>query len=240
MLLVVVTFFSTMGGGIFALRQSRIEIRFFYAFAAGALLGISFFDIIPEAISISIEGAVPLNQLMYVIVIAFLTFHVLDGVIALYPMKGSHAERGLQLSGRIKATGLSVHSFLEGVAIGAAFHVAFELGLIVALAVVFHDFSDGLNIVTVMLRSKSNKRAAYGWLFLNSVTPILGAVITFLFSIPINALVLVLSFFTGEFLYLGASDLLPEAHRYGSSLKLLLATICGISVIFLVTSFLQL
>lgn len=124
-------------------------------------------------------------------------------------------------------------------AIGAAFHVGFELGLVVALAVVFHDFSDGLNTVTAMLRSSKDKRAASSWLLLDFITPMLGAITTFVLAIPIQTIALIYPFFVGEFLYLGAADLLPEAHRHGSSAKLVLATVLGILVIFTVTRFLQ-
>jgi len=103
------------------------------------------------------------------------------------------------------------------------------------LAVVFHDFSDGLNTVTVMLGSKKEKRAAFTWLLLDSITPMLGAITTFLLDIPIQIIGLILPFFVGEFLYLGAADLLPEAHRLGSSAKLVIATVLGISIIFIVT-----
>ncbi len=238
-LFVVITFFSTMGGGIFTLRQSRFDIRFFFAFAAGTLLGISFFDLLPEAISISMENSLSLDVLMVVVVIAFLLFHILDRFVVLHALKEGHPEHGLKSSGPIKAAGLSLHSFLDGVAIGAAFHVSFELGLVVALAVVFHDFSDGLNTVTVMLRSTKEKRAAFTWLLLDSITPMLGAITTFLLAIPIQIIALILPFFVGEFLYLGAADLLPEAHRHGSSAKLVIATVLGISIIFVVTRFLR-
>jgi ZIP family zinc transporter len=157
----------------------------------------------------------------------------------LHALKDGHPEHGLQSTGPIKAAGLSLHSFLDGVAIGAAFHVGFELGLVVALAVVFHDFSDGLNTVTVMLRSGRTKRAAFSWLLLDSIAPMLGAITTFLLAIPVQIIALILPFFVGEFLYLGAADLLPEAHSHGSSARVVLATVLGTSVIFIVTRFLQ-
>ena len=75
-----------MSGGIFTQRQSQLDISFF-ALAAGALLCISFFDLLPEAISISTENGVPLDMLMDVVVIAFLLFHILDRFIVLHALK---------------------------------------------------------------------------------------------------------------------------------------------------------
>jgi len=238
-LFVIITFFSTMIGGLFTLRQAGLDIKPFFAFAAGALIGICFFDLLPESVSISINAGIRLTYLMIVIVLAFLFFHSLDRFLTLHGMGDGHAEHGLRTTGMIKAAGLSVHSFLDGVAIGAAFHVGFELGLVVALAVVIHDFSDGLNTVTVMLRSGSSKRATFSWLVLDSVTPLIGATITYLIPIPLYVVGFMLSFFVGEFLYLGAADLLPEAHRQGSSAKLVLATIGGVLMIFVTTQLLN-
>jgi ZIP family zinc transporter len=237
---VIVTFFSTMAGGIFTLRRAGLEIKAFFAFAAGALIGISFFDLIPEAVTISAEEGVPMILLMGTLVLAFVVFHVLDRFMVLHAMKEGHPENALQTSGLVKASGLSIHSLLDGVAIGAAFHVGFELGLVVALAVVFHDFSDGLNTVTVMLRSGSSEGTAFRWLLLDSITPLIGAGLTFLIPIPTLAIGFLLSFFSGEFLYLGAADLLPEAHRQGTSVKLIIATIAGIILILLTTRILSL
>ena len=236
---VIITFFSTMMGGLFTLRKAAVDIKPFFAFAAGALLGICFFDLLPESVMISMNTGIRLTYLMIVIVLAFLFFHLLDRFLTLHAMGEGHAEHGLRTSGMVKASGLSIHSFLDGVAIGASFHVAFELGLVVALAVVFHDFSDGLNTVTVMLRSGSSRRTTFSWLFLDSVTPLVGATMTYLIPIPIYLVGFMLSFFVGEFLYLGAADLLPEAHREGSSAKLVLATIMGVLIIFATTQLLN-
>lgn len=230
---VIITFFSTMVGGIFTLRRTGIDINLIFAFAAGALIGICFLDILPESISISTENGISLNLLMSVVVFAFLLFHALDQcLICLHAKTDERTEHGPKISGVMKASGLSLHSFLDGVAIGTSFYVSFQLGLLVALAVVFHDFSDGLNTVTVLLRSGSSQRSAFGWLVLDSVTPMLGAVAAFVAEIPIWIVAFLLAFFSGEFLYLGATDLLPEAHRHEVSFKLLFATILGIALIY--------
>src|SRR5713101_967826 len=243
---VAVTFFSTLVGGVFTLKNSRIPVKYFFAFAAGALIGVSFFDIMPEVIDIiSIEG-VPTVTVMGSIVVAFLFFHILDRAIVIHAMSHGHPPAGdpgddpLLIGGMVRAGGLSIHSFLDGVAIGTAFHIGAQFGVAIGLAVIFHDFSDGLNTVTVMRRAGSTSKAAYLWLLLDALTPSLGAVATFLIFFSPSILAVVLAFFVGEFLYIGAADLLPEAHQRGTSLKLVLATIIGVSLIFGVTRFLSL
>ncbi len=243
---VAVTFFSTLLGGVFTLRNTRIPVKYFFAFAAGALIGVSFFDIMPEVIDIIILDAVPTVTVMGSIVVAFLFFHVLDRTIVIHAMSHGHPPTGdpgqdpLLVGGMVRAGGLSIHSFLDGVAIGTAFHIGAQFGLAIGLAVVFHDFSDGLNTVTVMRRAGSTNKAARLWLLLDALTPSLGAAATFLTSFSPGTLAIVLAFFVGEFLYIGAADLLPEAHQRGSSLRLVFATVIGVSLIFGVTRFLNL
>src|SRR6266571_936557 len=244
---VVVTFFSTLIGGIFTLKTTRIPVKYFFAFAAGALISVSFFDIMPEVIDIITTTSVPTVYVMGSIVLAFLFFHVLDRIIVIHSMSHGHPPSNgvandppVALGGMIRAGGLSVHSLLDGVAIGSAFQIGAQFGLVVGLAVIFHDFSDGLNTVTVMLRAGSTKRTAYSWLFLDALTPSVGVLATFFVSLSTGVLAIVLAFFIGEFLYIGAADLLPEAHQRGTSLRLVLATIIGVLLIFTVTRFLNL
>ena len=244
---VVVTFFSTLIGGIFALKSTKIPVKYFFAFAAGALISVSFFDIMPEVIDIITTTSVPTVYVMGSIVLAFLFFHVLDRIIVIHSMSHGHPptkdlanDPPVALGGMIRAGGLSLHSLLDGVAIGSAFQIGAQFGLVVGLAVIFHDFSDGLNTVTVMLRAGSTKRTAYSWLFLDALTPSVGVLATFFVSLSTGVLAIVLAFFVGEFLYIGAADLLPEAHQRGTSLRLVMATILGVLLIFGVTRFLNL
>jgi zinc transporter ZupT len=232
---VIVTFFSTMIGGVFTLRRVVLDINTLFAFAAGALIGISFFDILPESVSLSTSTGIQLNVVLITVVVAFLLFHTVDQCFLCLHTSKEQPGHAPPIPGMVKASGLSIHSFLDGVAIGTAFYVGFQLGLVVALAVVFHDFSDGLNTVTVMLRSGGSHRTAFEWLMLDSITPIIGAAATLLAPIPLYAITLLLAFFAGEFLYLGATDLLPEAHRHENSIKLLFATILGVAMIFMTT-----
>lgn len=235
---VAVTFFSTLTGGLFILKNSKLQVQYFFAFAAGALLGVSFFDIFPEIINLIEAGAGDTTLILGTIVVAFLFFHVLDRSITIHSLRSHPDENsGKMLNGRIRAAGLSIHSFLDGVAIGTAFHIGFTLGVLVGLAVVFHDFSDGLNTVTVMIRAGAQKRPALYWLLTDAITPMIGAATTFLFFLSDSVLVLLLAFFVGEFLFIGAADLLPEAHGSGTSFRLVLATVLGVLLIFGVTRF---
>jgi ZIP family zinc transporter len=243
LLFVAITFFSTLAGGLFVLKNRKLDIKYFFAFAAGALIGVSFFDLFPEIIGAINTLGINATLITGIIVVSFFFFHILDRVLVIHSMKMHHSNiarnRMLQMNGMVRATGLSVHSFFDGVAIGAAFHVNTSFGFVIGLAVIFHDFSDGLNTVTVMQRAGSGYRVSLWWLLIDSLTPFLGALSTFLFTLGMGTVAMLLAFFVGEFLFIGMADMLPEAHSKGTSYKVVLASILGVLLIFIVTRFLS-
>jgi ZIP family zinc transporter len=111
---------------------------------------------------------------------------------------------------------LSVHSFIDGLGIGFAFHVSTATGLLVFLAVVSHDFADGMNTVSFVLRQSGDRRSAQMWLAVDAGAPLLGAIVGASVAISEHGLGYVLALYAGFFLFIGATDLLPEAHRHPS------------------------
>jgi len=237
LLLSFVTFFSTTAGGLFAAKNSK-RLHFIMSFTAGVLLGVCFFDILPEAFNIIKEQKLDFTPLSIMIFLGFLVFHILEKSVAMHHgHENEYAEHNHPTVGLVGASGLSVHSFLDGVGIGLGFQVNPHVGLLIAIAVIAHDFSDGLNTVTIMLTHKNKTKKAYLLLFVDAITPILGVLSTFLFHIPESWLVMYLGFFVGFLLYIGASDLLPEAHSKHSSWSMIGLTILGVLFIFIVTRF---
>jgi zinc transporter ZupT len=231
------TFISTFLGGLFALKN-RDKLHYIMSFTAGVLLAVCFFDILPEAINIVVANHLDMTPMFIMLVVGFLFFHILEkSIIIHHAHEDEYADHKHPSVGLLGASGLSFHSFLDGVGIGLGFHVSPHVGMLIAIAVIAHDFSDGLNTVTLMLANKNTKKKALQLLLLDAVTPIIGVLSTFIFKIPENLLVIYLGFFAGFLLYIGASDLLPEAHSKHSSFKLIGLTILGVLFIFTVTRF---
>lgn len=231
------SFISTTLGGLFA-AKNRDRLHYVMSFTAGVLLGVCFFDILPEAFNIVAENKLDVTPLTIMIVLGFLIFHILEkSVVIHHAHEDEYADHKHPTIGLVGASGLSFHSFLDGMGIGLGFQVNPHVGLLIAIAVIAHDFSDGLNTVTIMLTHKNKPKKAFALLFLDAVTPILGTLSTFLFKIPADILVMYLGFFIGFLLYIGASDLLPEAHSKHSSWKMLGLTVLGATFIFIVTRF---
>jgi ZIP family zinc transporter len=111
--------------------------------------------------------------------------------------------------------------------------------MVIALAVIFHDFPDGMNTVTVMLKSGNSLKSSLRMLMLDAVTPVLGAIVSLFITSVDRYLVYLLPFFAGGFLYLGASDLLPEAHDEISPAMAFGISLIGFLVIFIASKFLN-
>ena len=231
------TFLSTALGGIFGIRHKK-KLHFIMSFTAGVLLGVCFFDILPEAFSLITKNHFGTTPLFIALVVGFLVFHILEKLIAIHHShETEYADHKHPSIGLFGASGLSFHSFLDGVGIGLGFHIDPHVGTLIALAVIAHDFSDGLNTVTIMLSNKNTPRKSFILLLIDATTPVLGVLSTYLFTIPNSILLLYLGFFAGFLLYIGASDLLPEAHSKHSSWSMLLLTVSGAAFIFIVTRF---
>ncbi len=234
-LIALTTFVSTFLGGMFALKN-KDRLHRILGFTAGVLLGVVAFDLLPEIFHIISENNFSSTPAMIALVVGFLAFHIAEKLTIIHNVhEGEYGKHRHPRVGVLSALALSAHSFLDGVGIGLAFQVSTTIGLAVALAVIAHDFSDGLNTVTLMLSHKNTDRKAFYLLLLDATTPILGAASTLFFHLSEASLVLYLGFFAGFLLYIGASDILPEAHSEHSSQLTLALTVLGAVFIFLVT-----
>ncbi len=233
----LLTFLSTFLGGLFGLKHQD-KLHLILGFTAGVLLGVVTFDIFPEIIrlvnSLEVDPTLP----MLALVAGFLLFHIVEKSLLIHHAQEESYEKHKHPSvGILSALALSGHSFMDGVGIGLGFQISLSVGIIVTMAVIAHDFSDGLNTVSLVLVHNNSRGRAMKFLFLDAAAPVLGAIVTSFFQLPENVLLLYLGFFSGFLLYIGASDVLPEAHSQLSSYKTILLTVCGIALIFLVTRF---
>jgi zinc transporter ZupT len=241
-LIACATFVSTLLGGLVALKL-RDKLHLILGFSAGAVIGVAFFDLLPEALELGAKSFRPAT-ITGVVALGFLLYLVLDRLVFLHIHAHGHDhEHGRETSsggspsrqvqrGLLGAGSLAIHSFLDGVAIGLAFQVSAAIGVIVAVAVLVHDFSDGINTVGIIMKNKGDRRHAFQWLVVDAAAPALGASSTLLFRLPEEALGIVLALFSGFFLYIGASDLVPESHHAHPKLLTTVMTLLGALVLY--------
>ncbi len=228
-LISIAAFCSTMIGGSLALKL-RDRLHLILGFSAGAVIAVAFFDLMPEAVNLG-EKNYGIENIIAFVALGFLLYLLLDRLLLLHSHAHEEHEQ-TQSRGHIRAGSLSIHSFLDGVGIGLAFQVSPAVGGVVAIAVLAHDFSDGINTINVVVRHGGERSKAFRWLLVDAVAPVIGVLSTFLFTLTQEHLGVLLALFAGFFLYIGASDLVPESHHVHPTFWTSAMTIFGAAVLF--------
>jgi ZIP family zinc transporter len=219
-------FLMTLAGGAFALRYRRY-LLYIMAFSAGLLIGVAFLDIIPEFIAMAAAAHLEVRPLMLTVIFGFVAIFLLEKMTIIHSEKQHDAPGHHHHVGLAGALGLSFHSFLDGLAIGVGFQAGSRVGFVILLAVVAHDFADGLNTVTFMLATRNSMWRTVTLLAVDAIAPVAGALVANVVNINPHLIAFQLAFFAGFLLYLGASDLLPHVHERPRA-ALLASTIAGL------------
>lgn len=221
------TFFSTMGGGIAAIRwPARLELLM--ALAGGVVLGAVIFDLIPEAVENAEEAGVASWSPYAMAVAAYFGFRLLEN--RLHRHDHSHGPNRMGVAG---AAGFTIHSFFDGLAIGLGFHIDEGVGVVVALAVIGHDLSDGLNTVSYLIAHGHDRARQWRWLIACATAPLAGALVGGLMPVPDAVFPLALGFFSGVFVYAASTNLLPRAAK-GPLPAVIPLALAGAGVMYLI------
>jgi len=234
-LIAIGAFIATFLGGLFAMKF-KDKLHLILGFSAGAVLGVAFFDLIPESIELGRNYFQP-STISTFIAVGFLFYLLLDRLMLFHchddHCDHEHGEEKKQKRGILGASSLSLHSFLDGVAIGLAFQVSIAVGIVVTVAVLVHDFSDGMNSVSMILKNGGENKTALKFLWVDALAPVLGIVSTMFFVMPERSFSIILALFTGFFLYIGASDLLPESHHAHPKKLTTIMTFLGVFILYI-------
>jgi ZIP family zinc transporter len=222
----LLAFAMTLAGGAFAWRYQRY-LHAIMAFSAGLLIGVVFLDLVPELAELAAEHHMETRQLMLLLIGGFMAIFLLEKLTIIHSEKAHDSPGHHHHVGLAGAIGLSFHSFLDGLAIGVGFQAGTEVGIVVLVAVLAHDFADGLNTVTFLIASRSSRARIIGLLVVNALAPVAGALLANFLHIEPRILAYQVAFFAGFLLYLGASDLLPQVHER-PRFTLIFSTIAGL------------
>ena len=187
--------------------------RYMVGFASGVVVTAALIEMFPQA---KIED----NYL--IAVLGFFIFYLLERVIMIHACGGSECEgRGMTW---VSLIGISGDNFIDGVAIAASYLTDPILGLIVAVAVIAHEVPQGATTTIVMKNSGYRLKKIFIVLSIGAVLYPLGAFFSFLVSSAYYQLIV--AFVAGEFIFIGAGELLPEAHQR-FSLGVILSVVLG-------------
>jgi zinc transporter, ZIP family len=220
-----VTVLSTLAGGIVALKLAR-DLTTAIALTGGVVVAVALFHVLPEAI----EAVGDPDRVGMLVGAGFVFFFLAERALVLHHRDDTEQIHAHAQVGALGAAGLSVHSFIDGLGIGLAFGLSTETGVIVFLAVVAHDFADGLNTVGFVLRQSGDRRRAIRWLAVDAAAPLAGAIVGTAMTVSQETLGQLLAVYAGFFLFMGATDLLPHAHEHPSAKRVAL-TLIGFAVI---------
>jgi ZIP family zinc transporter len=210
---------ATLVGGTVALRLSR-RLHLILGFSAGAVMGVALLDLAPEALELSRAPAMAFAFMAA----GFMAYLAADRALA-----ASGGRRG-----HLGAGSLTLHSLMDGLAIGLSFQVSAAAAAVVTLAVLAHDVSDGINTVNVSLAGSAGRLWARRWLMADAAAPIVGIFLSRLVTISPANLGLILAAFAGFFLCIGASELVPASHQRHPKAWTTVSTVLGCAVIWLV------
>lgn len=208
-------------------KWAQKNLIYLISFSAGVLLSFSFIHLLPEALTETPEA-------LLLTLLSFLSFYILEHALTLHTCKEGKDCETHETFTLVSWVGLLVHSLIDGIVIGAGFEVSFALGILSTLAVLLHELPEGISSMAVMLYGGYNLRQAtiYSvWVAL--ATPV-GAVLSFavLRKTSSSVLGMLLAVAAGSFLYVAASDLIPEIHKKSRGLNIVL-TLAGALVPFL-------
>ena len=219
----------TLLGGVFAIRF-RDKLHLILGFSAGAVFAVALFDLLPEAIELT-SGSYSTEIVTLLTAAGFALYLILDRFFSIHKHDDKCCKD--EHHGTFGAIAIILHSFFDGFGIGIAFKISPVIGWTVALAILAHRFSDGINTVGIVLRDDGKKRALK-YLVTVALIPALGIISTVFINVSEAVLGLIMAVFAGLFLYLGASDLIPESHHRHPTIWTTVMTVLGIGVLFLV------
>jgi len=230
---IVVSLISLVGIFTFGIKAKVFDrlLVVFIGFAAGGLIGGAFLHLLPEAVGQSGNGYV-----FFYTLIGFTVFflmeryfywrHCHDGVCDV------HAFTYLNLIGD------GIHNFTDGLIIAASFVTNFRLGIVTTLAVIFHEIPQEMGDFGILVYGGLKKSRALFFNFICALSAILGALTEyFLSTVTRNISLFLISFTAGGFIYIAASDLIPEIRKEAGIKKSLLAFIVfllGIAIMIII------
>lgn len=202
---------------------ARKNSLYLVSFAAGVMLATAFLDLMPEAISLT-KGA------LWAVLLGILIFYVLQQSINIHPCHDEECH--LHNLGILSLAGLTFHSLIDGIAIAVGFGVSASIGMVTTLAVILHEVPEGITATSILMYAKMPRAKVIWYSALVAASTPLGAVLFYPFvkGIPEKMLGLLLAFAAGSFIYVAASDLIPQTHKAKNKLN---AAILLLGVVFL-------
>lgn len=219
-ILALITSIAAIIGGLIPLHKKikGLDFRYLIGFASGAMVAIAFFDMIPEIGSAHILA----------LGLGFFVVYAIEKIAMIHACGEWECE--IHTFGWTALIGISIESLIDGIAIGLGYVLSPTLGITIALAVFIHEIPRGFATTVIMKNANKGMTAILTALAIDAGFTPIGAIFSSFF--PQEMIFNLLAFAAGTFIYVGASDLLPNAHQR-FNLWVVLSVLFGAAVIFL-------
>ena len=205
------TFGTTCGGviGCMMKKTSNKFLSFVLSFAAGLMMAVICFDLIPEALNISNIFIVIAGILLGIILMIYCDVYVGKKI----KIKLKDTNNNLLKTGLIVSIGLAIHNFPEGLAIGSGFEASIKLGVSLAIVICLHDIPEGISMAVPMKNGGMKISKVLLYVILSGITTGIGAFLgVAIGGISKTIIAVCLGFATGAMLYIVSGELIPEAN----------------------------
>jgi zinc and cadmium transporter len=202
--------------GVFTLSLSKEKInKIIFAmvgFSAGAMLSGAFFHLISE----SIEMFGDTTQTFIFVFAGFIAFFVIERALHWHHCHDGNCPHQVTY---LILLGDGLHNFIDGMVIAASFLVGTGFGIVTTILIMGHELPQEIGDFGVLLHGGFERRKALFYNFLSQAASIVGGVLGFFLSGAMGITQILLPFAAGGFIYIAASDLVPEFHREGNLKK---------------------
>jgi len=221
---------STLLGVFFILNKEKWAKKnsvHLISFSAGVILTIGFIHLLPEAVENT-------SYAFYAILFTILGFYTLEHVMVIHHCQEEDCE--VHTLSSLAFAGMIFHSFLDGFIIGVSFEASTKIGMVAAFGILLHKLPVGISVTSMLIHDKVNRTKIIRIGILIAIATPIGALLSFMITqtMPKELLGILLAVSAGSFVYLGASDLLPETHKKHRKSNIAMVFL-GVGMVFLVS-----
>jgi zinc and cadmium transporter len=205
----VVSLISLIGIFTFSIKDKLLQKVLFclIGFSAGALMGSAFLHILPEALL-----STPSSLVFSYLLLGLVSFFLMERFLYWRHCHEENCE--VHNFTYLNLVGAGFHNFLDGMSIAASFCVSTNLGIVTTLAIILHEIPHELGDFGVLVYGGFSKRKALFYNFISALMAMLGAVLGYFTADFMKGFInFILPFTAGGFIYISASDLIPEIHK---------------------------
>ncbi len=223
-----VSLLGIAGGVLLIYREkwAKLLSKYLINFAIGAMLGVVFFDLLPEAINLQPTYSILTYSLIGILIFYFLEktllwyhHHSVEHIIS--HKKGRHPpEERAHPAGYLITFGDALHNFIDGLVMAAGFLVDVKLGITTAIAILLHELPQEMGEFAILKHANFSRFKIIAYSLFAQMTAVIGVLLGF-FYLPVfeGAKAIMLAVAAGGFIYIAGADLIPETHREKDFIK---------------------